>query len=148
MFNVAFLTEVAKLILTSLDKSCELDHIPTFLLKSCLCTLIVSITDLINASSISGVFPSHFKHAHVNHLLKKTYLPANDLNSHRPISNLSFISKVFVKGVSCRLNIHLSCNHLSNVFQSAYKQFNSPEACLLVHSDISLNICTLKRSQY
>ena len=43
--------------------------------------------------------------------------------------------------ISCRLNVHLNCNHPSNVFQSAYKQFHSTETTLIkVHNDISLNM--------
>jgi len=53
--------------------------------------------------------------------------------------------KVLQKAVSCCLNVHLNCNHLSNVFQSSYKQFHSTETTLLkVHNDILLNIDTGK----
>jgi len=93
VFKPAPIPEVSKLILSPLNKSCELDHIPTFLLKTCLHTLIVPITKIINLSLSSGVFSSHFKHAHVTPLLEKSSIPVNDLNSNRPISNLSFISK-------------------------------------------------------
>ena len=96
MLKPASLSEVSKLILSSPNKSCELDHIPT--LKSCLHTLIVPITKIIHLSLGCGVFPSHFKHAHVIPFLKKSSsLPVNDLHSYRPISNLSFISKVLEK---------------------------------------------------
>ena len=57
----ASLTEVAKLILSSPNKSCELDPILTFPLKSCLHTPIVPITKIINASLRSGLFLFHFK---------------------------------------------------------------------------------------
>jgi len=90
---------------------------------------------IINLSLSSEVFPSHFNYAHVIPLLKKSSLPANDQNSYRPISNLSFISKVLEKVVSCRLNVHLNCNHLSTVFQSAYKLLHSTEtAKIKVHT--------------
>ena len=47
--------------------------------------------------------------------------------------------------VSGRLNVHLNCNQLSNVFQSVYKQFYFIEIALLkVHNDISLNMDTGK----
>lgn len=89
-----------------------------------------------NVSLCSRVFPSYFKLTHVNLLLDKYSLPTNDLNRYRPISNLSFISKILEKSVSSRLNIHLNCNHLS-----AYKQFNSKEIALLkVRNIISLNM--------
>ena len=86
------------------------------------------------------MFPYHFKNIHVNPLREKLSLPANDLNSYRPIYNLSFIYKVLENPVTC-LNVHLNCNHLSNVFQSAYKQFHSTEIALLkIHNDVLLNI--------
>ena len=99
------LTEISKLISSSPNKSCELDPIPTFLLKYCLHTLFVPITKIMNLSLSSGVFPSHFKHGHVIPLSKKPSLPANNLNSYRPISNLSFISKVLEKVVFSRLTV-------------------------------------------
>ena len=86
----------------------------------CLHALIVSITKITHLSLSSEVFSSHFKHAHVIPLLKKSSLPANDLNSLKPISNLSFISKVLENAESCCLNIHLNCNHLSSVIQFAF----------------------------
>ena len=86
--------EVAKLMLSSPNKTCELDPIPKFVLKSCFHTVIAPITKIVNLSLNSGVFPSHFKHAHANSILKKPSLPANDLNCYRPISTLSFISKL------------------------------------------------------
>ena len=54
-----------------------------------------------------GLFPGDFKCAHINPVLKKTSLPKDDLNSYRPISNLSFISKVFEKVVSNHLGSHI-----------------------------------------
>jgi len=87
------------------------------------------------------LFPSHFKHADVNPL-KKPSLPANDPNSYGSIFNPSFIS--IRKSRNLSLNVYLNCNHLSNVFQSAYKQFLSTEtALLIVHNDTSLNITLL-----
>ena len=87
------------------------------------------------------MFLSQFKHAHLKPLLKKSSLPANDLNSYRLIFNLSFISKVLEKVLFCRLNAHSNCKNLSNVFQSAYRQFHSTETALRnVHNDIALNM--------
>ena len=48
VFKRALLTEVAKLILSSPNMFCELDPIPTFVIKCCLHTLIVTITTIIN----------------------------------------------------------------------------------------------------
>ena len=110
-------------------------------MKSCLDTLFKPIKDIINASLCSGLFPDDFKHAHVNSLLKKTSLPKEDLNSYRPVSNLNFISKIQEKVVESRLRSHISSYCLSNVSQSAYKEFHYTETALLkVHNDVTLNI--------
>ena len=115
-FEPATADEVKKIIMPSPNKSCDLDTLPTVLLKSCLDTLLKPITDIINALC-SGLLPDNFKHARVNPLLKKTSLPKEDLNSYRPVSNLSSISKILEKVVASRLRSHISSNCLSNVSQ-------------------------------
>jgi len=97
VFKPVSLTEVSKLIFSSSNKTCELHPVPIFLLKSCLYTLIVPITQIINVSISYGVLPSYFKHAHVIPTLKKSSLPVNNLYSYRPIYNISLISKVLEK---------------------------------------------------
>ena len=73
--------------------------------------------------------------------LKKTTLPKEELNSYRPISNLSFISKILGKVVANSLSSHIYINGLTNASQFAYKQFHSTETALLkVQNDINLNI--------
>ena len=127
--------------MSSPRKSCELDPLPTVLLKACLDVLIKPITDIINASLCLGLFPEDFKCAHVNPVLKKTTLPKEELNSYRPISNHFLISKILEKVVANRLSSHIYINGLTNASQSAYKQFHSTETALLkVHNDINLNI--------
>ena len=72
----------------SQNKQCELDSIPTFLLKLCFDELGPTIINIINFSLSEGIFPSSFKQAIVHPLLKKPSLPDDDLNNFRPISNL------------------------------------------------------------
>ena len=139
-FEPATTPEVRKIIMSSPSKSCDLDPIPTLLLKACLDVLIKPITYIINTSLCYGFFPDDFKCPHVNPVLKKPTLPKDELNSYIPISNLSFISKILEKVVANRLRSHIYKNGLSNVSQSAYKQFQSTETALLkVHNDINLN---------
>ena len=83
--------EVRKIIMKSASKSCDLDPIPTNILKALLDILIKPITTIINLSLESGTFPLSFKEAHVTLLLKKSNLPVNNLKNYRPVSNLSFI---------------------------------------------------------
>ena len=103
VFERASEDEIKKLILSSSSKSCDLDPIPTSVLKNCLDILITPITDIINISMETSTFPQNFKEAHVRPLLKKTSLPKNELKNYRPVSNLSFISKILEKIVANRL---------------------------------------------
>ena len=71
----------------------------------------------------------------------KSTLPKENLNSCKPISNLSFISKVLEKVVESRLPSRIESNCMSNVLQSAYKQLHSTETALLkVYNGITLNM--------
>ena len=93
--------------MSSQNKSFDLDPLPTTLLKAWLDTLLYPITNIVNASMCSGLFPADFKQAQVNSLLKKSTLPKENLNSYIPISKLSFISKVLEKVVASRLRSHI-----------------------------------------
>ena len=115
-FESATVDEVKKIIMSSPNKSCDLDPLPTVLLKACLDTLLKPITDIINASLCFGLFPDDFKHAHVNPLFKKTSLPKEDLNSYRPVSNISFISKILEKVIASQIAYLMCHNQLTKSF--------------------------------
>ena len=85
-FELATADEVRELIINSPSKTCDLDPIPTELLKSCLDVLLVPITQMVNLSLISGVFPDIFKTSHVMPLLKKPSVSKDDMRTYRPVS--------------------------------------------------------------
>ena len=59
------------------------------------------------------------------------------MKNYRPVSNLSFLSKVLEKVVVNQLNTHINSSNTSNHYQSAYRKFHSTETALLkIHSDI------------
>ena len=66
---------------------------PTIILKQILPPLITSITRLINESLEKGVFADKWKMAIIKPLIKKAGLELICKN-YRPISNLSFLSKI------------------------------------------------------
>jgi len=74
-------------------KSCALDPIPTFLVKMVAVSLPY-VTAMINISLCEGRLPSSHKHAVVTLLLKKPGLDAEELKNYRPVSNLTFLSKL------------------------------------------------------
>ena len=140
-FLPASTQEVRTAILSSSNATCALDCIPTRLLKSCLDSLIVPITTLLNLSLSEGTFHPFFKSAVVNPLLKKHSLPHDELSSYRPISNLNFISKILERVIHSRLSDHLLSFPSLSPYQSAYRKFHSTETALLrIHNDLLLAI--------
>ena len=96
-----------KTLVSSSSKSCDLDPIPTSVLKNCLDILITPITDIINILMETSAFPQNFKEDHVRPLLKETSLPKNEQKNDRSVSNLNFISKILEKVVDNRLQAHI-----------------------------------------
>ena len=73
----------------------------------------------------------------VSPLLKKRTLNKDNLKNYRPVSNLSFLSKILENVVANRLHSLINSSKLSNHYQSAYKKFHSTETALLeIHNDI------------
>ena len=59
------------------------------------------------------------------------------MKNYRPVSNLSFLSKVLEKVVVNRLNSHINSWNTSNQYHSAYRKFHSTETALLkIHNNI------------
>jgi len=69
---------VEKMIGSALNKTCQLDPVPTWLVKDVGQLLSPFIALLSNKSLASGIFPSDFKHAVVRPLLKKNGLGVSD----------------------------------------------------------------------
>ena len=134
--------EITKLVMQSPTKQCELDPIPTSLLKQTISVLAPVISRIVNLSLSAGTVPPSFQQSVVSPLLKKPNLDKNSLSNYRPISNLSFLSKLTERVVKNRLSEHLHSNSLLNSFQSAYTTFHSTESVLLsLHDSITRAIC-------
>ena len=132
--------EVKDLILNMPVKHCNLDPLPTWLILECIDEFLPTITKIINMSLTTGEMPHELKHALVRPLLKKEGLDLIKKN-YRPVSNLSFLSKVIESAVIKQYVDHLSKNKLDDEKQSAYKQFHSTETLLTkIHNDIMANL--------
>jgi len=136
--NVKFIK--IKFIKISSTKSCELDPIPTKILKQCITPLLPTITKIINKSLSSGTVPEQFKHAIVTPILKKEGLDT-DFKNYRPISNLPYMSKLLEKVVDYQINQHTTTHNLDEKYQSAYRVGRSTETAVLkVQNDILLEL--------
>jgi len=92
--------------------------VPTFLVREHVDLLLAYMTTMINFSLRQGRQPDSQKHALVTPLLKKTSLDTSNMANFRPVSNLSFVSKVVEKVVSRQLNEHLTDQGLLRVTTS------------------------------
>ena len=112
------------------SKTCQLDQVPTSKLQEILEGCLPAIRYIVNSSLDQGKFCNKWKEAIVKPLIKKTELGTQNSN-YRPVSNLSFISKVVEKITLDQFNEH--CNEYSLVpeYQSAYRKKHSCETSLV-----------------
>ena len=130
VFKTIKVSDIENIISRSPKKSCDLDPLPIDLLMANIDILIPLITDLINTSLSTGTVPANFKHAIVAPVLKKTGLDPDVLKNYRPVSNLSFVSKILERVVMKQLMKHLTENNLLEPLQSAYRANHSTETAL------------------
>ena len=93
------------------------------------------ISGLINSSIRDGTFPSTQKCAIVTPILKKETLDPSDLNNYQPVSNLSFISKIFERAIYEQMEVYLRENNLLHENQSSYRRNHSTET--VIHDVLS-----------
>lgn len=129
--------ELLKIISCMNKTTCDSDPFPTKLLMSHLSTVIDTILHIVNLCLSSGVFPASCKSSIVLPLIKKHGLDPEILKNYRPVSNLSFLSKIIEKVIATRILQHIVSNDIIDSFQSAYKSGHSTETALLrVYNDI------------
>ncbi len=129
-FSPVTVKEILKLM-TQTMKTCELDPLPSHLLRQCLEPLAPAVAKIVNASLSEGIVPLPLKEAIVRPMIKKPSLDKDSFRSYRPLSNLKQISKILEKAAACRLTDHLVSQNLFDPYQSAYRKGHSTETALL-----------------
>ena len=105
------------------------------------------LTVIVNTSLSCADLIPELERAFVTPLIKKLILDCEIFKNYRPVSNLSFVSKLIERIVCVQLVDHLKENDLYEIFQSTYRQLHSTETALLrVQNDSKLWI--LKEEQY
>ena len=122
--------DILSIINRTPPKSCELDPMPTTLLKVFKNVIAPHIKDIVNTSVVSGRFTRNIKQALLRPLLKKRGLDLT-ISNYRPVSNLAYISKIIERVVCDELTLYTADSDKIEKFQSAYKQGHSMETVML-----------------
>ena len=93
--------------------------------------IVPILQHIVNLCLTTGDFPISCKSSIVIPLNKKPGLDREIFKNYRPVSNLSFLSKVIEKVISIRILGHILDNNIVDSFQSAYRAGHSCETALL-----------------
>ena len=130
-------TELLKIISCMNKTTCSSDPFPTRLLMSHIHAIVPILQHIGNLCLTTGDFPISCESSIVIPLIKKPGFDREMLKNYRPVSNLSFLSKVIEKVISIRILGHILDNNIVDSFQSAYRAGHSCETALVcVYNDI------------
>ena len=125
--------EVKQVISSLKNSSAGWDEFPTFVAKKCVDGYIKPLTYLINTSFVEGIFPSELKLARVVPIFKGG--DQAQLTNYRPISVLSFFSKVFEKIMYNHLLDFIDLNHIIYDHQYGFRQKHSTQQAIITLVD-------------
>ena len=126
-----------KIINSKPIKSCSQDPISANIFRQFLLELLPFITGMCNKSLQEGWLPVSQRHAFVRPIVKKDGLDPGDTKNYRPVSNLTFLSKLIERMVCQQLTAFLEKLDLLPRSQSGFRGKHSTETALLkVLSDI------------
>ena len=133
--------ELEEMIKDLPNKSSSLDVIPLWLFKHCLPELLPIVHYIVNQSLKERIFPTALKEASIRPGLKKHTLDVDELKNYRPISNLTYLSKILEKAVHHQLNNYVNDNNLFSTHQSGYRRFHGCETAVTkIHNDVLMLI--------
>ena len=138
--------EVENLIKISKNKGCSLDQVPVFIIKQVIKPFSAIISQLFNESIITGVFPSILRSARIVPIFKKGN--CESVQNYRPISILSFTSKLFEKLMYKRLISFLSMNEVLVDNQFGFRKgFSTSDAIVQfldsIYNDLNSNCSSI-----
>ena len=140
-FSTLTCEDIKSLILDMNSKSCQLDPMPTWLVKECIDVLSPILTHIVNTSLRNHIFPSSLKHATITPIIKDSDEDSEQYSNYRPISNTSFVAKLLEKSALQQINLHIEAQQLHAEVQSGYRKYHSCEtATLKVVNDMKRDV--------
>ena len=122
--------ELRRIIKSHIIKVGPGDVLTPQLIKSHLEVLLPHFEKLVNLS-LSTKSLDGLKEAHIVPILKSIALDKDSFKNYRPVSLLSFISKLTERVVHDRINSHLTLNSLQSSHQYGYKKNHSVETLMI-----------------
>ena len=121
--------EVRNVILSMKNSSPGWDDIPAFVTKQCVDYYVVPLTYIINKSLVEGIFPSELKLARVVPIFKSG--DSSKISNFRPISVLSFFSKVFERIMYNYVVDFMETHHVVYKCQFGFRQKHSTQQAII-----------------
>ena len=122
---------LGKVIASMKNKTCNLDPLPTDIVKKLMCHLLPAICRLVNSCILESKFPDDLKTALVTPVIKDKLKDSEDFKNYRAITNLPFLSKILEQVLYLQLNNHIESNGMHCNFQSAYRKDHSCETSMI-----------------
>lgn len=126
---------------------CQLDPIDVSKLGSAFVSAAPFVADIINHSFRESNFVVSEKQALIRPHLKKIGVDRNEMANYRPVSNLTYLSKIMERAILDQLRPFLEQCGVISQYQSAYRKFHSTETALCkIYNDLVCNACLGKAS--
>lgn len=139
IFNHLTACGVKKSILSITSNAVGADNLSRNMILPILDEILPVITHIMNYSLSNGTFPFAWKDAQITPLPKKPN--PKSFSEYRPISILSFLSKVLERLIHAQLSEFLYENNLLNPFQSGFRPGHSTTTALVnITDDIRLGM--------
>lgn len=130
-FKEVTLDHLKRLVKDMASKTCDLDVLPTWLVKECIDDLAPHLLKIVNLSMKCAEVPLSLQQALVFPTVKNAHGDRDSLSNYRPVSNLSFVSKLLEKVVLEQITDYLNAEDLLNDHQAGYRVGHSCETLLL-----------------
>eukprot|EP00116_Pleurobrachia_bachei_P001073 sb/3461335/ len=130
-FAIVSEEEIIPVIKSMSNKHCDLDPLPTSVVKECVRELAPVLTAMVNQSLQKSSVAKTLQKALVFPTIKNPYGDREALTNYRPVSNIPFLSKLLEKVVLGQLNDYVQCHSLLGKHQSGYRAGHSCETLLV-----------------